>query len=176
MKEIFKQVNGFENLYEVSNFGRVKSLDKIVDKWDGKRLVKSKILKPQLQNNGYLSTTLYKELKPKTLSIHRLVAEAFIPNPENKKTVNHIDGNKLNNHLENLEWNTHKENHIHSKVNKLKATGSRVGTSLLTEEQVLEIRTYNTSIRGVTNELAKKYGVSRGCIQDIIYRKSWFHI
>lgn len=100
-KEIWKDIVGYEGLYQVSNFGRIKSN------------YKSIILQPGLCR-GYLIVNLYKNKKSLSQKVHRLVAQAFIPNPENKPTVNHIDGNKQNNYVSNLEWATVKEQNVHA--------------------------------------------------------------
>ena len=99
-KLIFKSVVGYEGLYEISNTGIVKSVNKITN--DG-RLIKERILKGAICRNGYKLQCLRKNGVNFNALIHRLVAEAFIPNSENKGDVNHIDGNKLNNNVDNLE-------------------------------------------------------------------------
>lgn len=99
--EIYKVISDYPN-YEVSNLGNVRN------KKTGK------VLKPLRHNKGYLQVTLCKERKHKQCLVHRLVSTAFIPNPENKKEVNHLDGNKTNNCVSNLEWVSHSENIIHS--------------------------------------------------------------
>lgn len=99
MKEVWKPVVGYEGLYEVSSDGRVKSLFRY-----------KKELKPNITRNGYATVELFKDKSSKRLLIHRLVAMAFIPNPDNLPQVNHIDENKLNNDVSNLEWITAKEN------------------------------------------------------------------
>ena len=104
--EIFKKIKGYEDLYEISNYGNVKSLPKYKCKI-------SKILKPSLRGN-YLFVRLTKNKIVKSYSVHRLVAEAFVSNPKNKPEVNHLDGNKLNNHSSNLEWCTSSENQQHA--------------------------------------------------------------
>ena len=121
--EVWKDINGYEGLYQISNYGNVRSLDRYVNGNNGsKALKKGIVLKKQITNKGYYDVGLYKNGKAKYLLVHRLVAEHFIPNPENKRTVNHKDGNKLNNHVSNLEWVTHSENQIHAFNNGLQKT------------------------------------------------------
>ncbi len=104
MKEVFKDIHGFEGKYAVSNFGNVMSLNYLNQK-------KPKLLTPIKHHGGYLIV----HLGGSTIRmIHTLVANAFIPNPEGKKFVNHIDGNKHNNRVDNLEWVTCKENINHA--------------------------------------------------------------
>ena len=104
-KEIWKAVDGYEDYYEVSSFGRVRSVDRMETLSNGvKRLRKWSMLKIRKNKNGYLQIQLWKSGEGKTVNIHRLVAEAFIPNPDNLSEVNHKDEDKTNNHVENLEW------------------------------------------------------------------------
>lgn len=99
-KEYWKPIKGYEGLYMVSNWGRVKSI----------KFGKERILKPVTNSSGYLLVGLYKNNIEKKYSVHRLVAEAFIPNPYNLPQVNHRDENKLNNNVDNLEWCTNEYN------------------------------------------------------------------
>lgn len=115
--EIWKDIKGFEGLYQVSNLGRVKSLDVIQNLKHSSgteytRFKKGRILRPEQSGRvaPYVIYYLKKDGKRHFGKAHRLVAKAFIPNPENKKVVNHLDCNPKNNNVSNLEWATHSEN------------------------------------------------------------------
>jgi len=99
MKEIWRDITGYEGKYQISSDGRVKSMN-----YNHKG--RAKILKPTINNTGYKKVNLYNNGKAKIVFVHRLVAEAFIPNPNNMPVVNHKDENKLNNQVDNLEWCT----------------------------------------------------------------------
>lgn len=109
---IWKDIPGYEGLYQISDNGDVKSLPK-------KHRHSEHILKNKVTWDGYYETSLCKNNKYKYIRTHRLVAETFIPNPENKPQVNHINGDKTDNRVENLEWVTNKENITHAILNGL---------------------------------------------------------
>lgn len=115
--EIWKDVKGHEGHHQVSNYGRIKSLERVIANSDGvKQLCEGKILSTRIDKYGYERIALRINGKRKYTTVHRLVAESFIPNPKNKSQVNHIDENKANNHISNLEWNTAKENMSHNNL------------------------------------------------------------
>ena len=128
-------VKGYEELYEVSDTGEVRSVDRVLSVTNQKeRLFKGRVLLQTMNKQvQYKQVSLWKENKGTSYYVHRLVAEAFIPNPESKPEVNHIDGNRQNNHISNLEWVTSGENSLHaSKI------GLRVYTNRLTKDEFLD--------------------------------------
>ncbi len=118
--EIWKDIKNFERWYQVSNLGRVRSLDRTVvfNRRKGSRDYKGKILK-QKYHDGYPMVNLNQNKKLSVIPVHRLVAETFLENPNNYRCVNHMDGIRSNNKVENLEWCTHKQNHSHTIENGL---------------------------------------------------------
>ena len=113
INEVWKPVIGYYGLYEVSNYGRVRSVDNIIIRKNGIKMTKkSKILKPCVSNVGYYMVGLTKNNKSKTVTVHRLVAEAFIPNPLNLPCVDHINTIRTDNRVENLRWVSYSTNNL----------------------------------------------------------------
>lgn len=110
MQEIWKDIKNYEGIYQVSNLGRVRSLTRKVKTFNGFRTTKGQLLKPLKTNRNYFRVDLKQNQQNKYVFIHRLVAETFIPNPNNYPVINHIDGNTSNNAVSNLEWCTQSHN------------------------------------------------------------------
>ena len=177
MEEVWRPIKGYEGVYEVSSKGRVRSLDRVVEcNRNGKSYlvnIKGRILKPKLTKLGYYEHGLSngKRRDMTSVRVNRLVAEAFIPNPENKPQVHHIDHNKLNNCVENLRWVTCREN-IQAEVDDGRGWGNfKTGIShhnaKFTDEQILEM--FKLERKGLKrSEIADKIGCSRGYVTEIL--------
>src|SRR5690554_1340338 len=181
MEEIFKTIQDYPD-YKISNMGRVISSSRKVRYTHHKtkevhyRITEEKLLKVHLNNRtGYKFVQLYKDGRSKNMTIHRLVALAFIPNKAGLSTVNHIDGNKHNNVVSNLEWCTNDYNHKHATETGLKAKGSMIGSSRLNEQSVYAIK-FLINKRLSHSLLAKAFGVSRSNISHIKSGAIWAHV
>jgi hypothetical protein len=160
--------------YEVSNLGNVRSIKDYYDStFKGipvRRKKKTSLVGPKLSKKGYCRVNLNGITHP----VHRLIASAFIPNPNNFPQVNHKNGIKTDNRVENLEWVTNLENRIHAIENNLIARGEQCEHKL-TEKEVLEI--YQARNSGVfQKDIASKYGVCQQTISSVQNRKTWRHI
>lgn len=166
INEIWRDIEGYEGLYQISNLGRVKSFH------DGKESIRV-----QMISRGYYRLILYDNNRYHNYAVHRLVAEAFIPNPENKPTVNHIDGNKKNNNVSNLEWATWAEQSQHMvRTGLCHRKGKNAHCVKLTDEQVLEIRKKYKFRKYTTVMLGKEYNVVPATIGAIIRKSNWKHL
>ena len=176
-KEIWKDIEGYEGLYQVSNFGRVKSLDRYIPhSLGGNAFVKEKVLSCESKKYRYKRVSLYSDGGSTGCLIHRLVAKAFIPNPENKPYVNHLDGNRLNNKASNLEWCTAKENTHHAIENGLQRVKGEFQTnSKFTPKDILDIRKMLDEGR-TSRSIAEDYDVHESTISLIKIGKHWSHI
>lgn len=184
--EIWKDIQGYEGLYQVSNLGRVKSLGRFIDRLVyGNYWQEERILKPNKTKYGYLIVELRKNKKPKYFTVHRLVAMTFISNPENKPQIDHINADKTNNSVNNLRWVTAKENvnnplnmaHLigknhpmfgkkHSEETKNKMRGKN-------NPRARKVKNIETKeIFDTVTDAEKKYNLSRGCIKCAI-KKNW---
>jgi hypothetical protein len=182
MEEIWKDVKNYEGVYQVSNFGNVKSLPR---QWIGglpnaPRKHNGLVLSSAKDKKGYLRVLLSKPGERHTYKVHRLVAIAFIENPENKKEVNHINGIKTDNRLCNLEWCSTMENMRHSILiglrDNVNIKGENHPLKKLSESQVKDIRSLKEGGNVSSSTLANVFGVSYYTIWDIVNRRSWVHI
>lgn len=178
MGEIWKDIKGYEGYYQISSFGRVKSVERIVERKNNTKMkVKERILRQHIMKNGYCTVNIIKKTY-KTHLVHRLVAIAFINNEKCLPQVNHIDGNKGNNNLSNLEWCTQKENSIHASKNGLlhSPKGEECHFSKRRKEDIMQIRSLYHSGEYTMKELAIMFKSSSGYICDVVNKKLWKHI
>lgn len=177
LKEIWKPVINFESIYEVSSHGRVRSLDRQVNRrHDGssKCSIKGKLLTPRITIWGYLRVTLTSAEHnfSKTIAVHRLVAMAFVLNSNNYPWINHIDNDKTNNRATNLEWCTPKQNTAHSTKQGRRATGAKHGMAKITDDEVKEIRFLRKN--GYTlQSIANKFNFGKSNVHRIVTNKLW---
>lgn len=182
MKEIWKDIEGYEDLYQINNFGNVKRLKRL-QMQKGRKLIEiqtNNILKPNISKGGYSRVWLFKNNIRKEFKLHRLIASHFIPNPENKTQINHKDGNKKNNDIPNLEWCTPSDNVKHSyKLGLASNRGIRNPSSMLTEDQVYRIKwikKYINPKKGYWNKITRALGTSSSTIYKITNNKNWKHV
>ena len=170
-EEYWVPIKGYEDLYEISSLARVKSLARFVKRPQGGYNIPERIMKQRIMSTGYISVGLSIPGKqPSAKLLHRLYAEAFIPNPKNLPCVNHKDGDKLNNDLSNLEWCSYAVNNAHAVSHNLRtvAQGEDVNSSKLTNREAHEIRRMYTYENVSILDLALEYGVSKETIRCVI--------
>lgn len=173
--EIWKDIPDYENFYQASNLGRIKSLSRIDASG---HLRKEKMIKLCIDSYGYYNTHLYKNTIAKNMKVHRAIALAFIPNPECKPQIHHKNFNKLDNNIENLEWVDSKTNinysHKMGKVNVV--MGERHYAAKFDDNQIRNIREVYSHGNISPKELAKKFNVGGSNIYFIINKKTWKHV
>lgn len=178
-QEIWRDVLGYEGLYQVSSLGNVRSLGRTVSHFpaDAVRTVRGGPVSVRADRLGYIIADLWKNNKPKRFKVHQLVSGAFNGVRPKGLEVNHIDGNKANNTPENLEYVTRSENAIHAIRTGLRVVpnGERNGSARLTAEKVLEIRRLGASGQS-KRAIARLFGVSESNVSQIIFRQIWKHI
>lgn len=157
--EIWKDIKNYDGIFQVSNMGRVRSIGRYCKHGDHVYFRHGKILTLCKRKSGYFKVTLQTDNHRKDLPIHRLVAEAFIPNPNNLNTVNHKDGNKANNTVENLEWLSYSDNTKHAHQTDLNRNHKHV--------KCVELGIVFDSLRDV----AKYFNCSRDTVEDHIAHK-----
>lgn len=162
--ELWRNIEDYGSDYQISTFGRIKS----------SKNRHKKILAPFVDKDGYLQIALSKNGNVKKFKIHRLVAQAFISNPNAKPQINHIDGNKMNNHVGNLEWCTDRENNRHAIKMKLR-TYSRNSNRALTDKQVKWCRSVHIPFdeKFGSTALAKIFGISQVSMNNLLKRKTY---
>ena len=169
--EVWKDIKGYEGYYQVSNLGEVRAIG---HKWQRKGVHKIKLH----ENNGYgyLMADLHKNNKSKSIAVHRLVAQAFIPNPENKQQVNHKNGDKTDNRVENLEWATAKENIRHAFDNGLNGY-SEYRCQRAREASAKPVKCVETGeVFDSLTDAARKYNIDlgnmSGCVNGYKYKRT----
>ncbi len=177
-----KWITLFEGFYRVSNLGRIRSIGRYVKtKGNGKQWRLGKILKPRMNRYGYLQLCLSIRGNVKTYTIHRLVTQEFIPNPENKPCVNHKNNDRTDNCVENLEWCTHKENEEHKVSCDRQAKGEKNGTAKLTNIDIRFIRHLKDDFNLKQRDISKVMGyvgkrVCQRTINTILNGITWKHV
>lgn len=181
MREVWRSLKGivkFGEYYEVSNLGNIRSIDREIIMRNGvKRFYKSHLLKHKKNNRDYSIVIFNKNDEQITYLVHRLVALAFIPNPDNLPEVNHKDGNKDNNCVDNLEWVSSKENANHARKNGLiNQHGQNSVNSKLSDEEAIKIRDLWFTGNYTQRELAEMFNVAQTTISRIVRRRVYKHL
>jgi len=180
MNENWKDIKGYEGLYQVSNLGRVKSLERYCDDSIGRhRLLKERILKPGLTGNkkhNHKTVCFREDNAPYYYLVHRLVLIAFSGDCPEGMEASHLDGDSLNNNKDNLSWETHKENNDRRIGHGTDQFGERNPRSKFTDAEIIKMREKYSDRRISLKEIGKIYNVNGSCIGDILSRRTWRHV
>ncbi|HSH51306.1 MAG TPA: NUMOD4 domain-containing protein, partial [Bacteroidales bacterium] len=175
--ELWEMIKNYNNDYAISNYGRIKSWKCKGNKPNKNYLEEEgKILKTAIEGHGYKTIGFFKKGIGKTFKIHRLVGEYFIPNPENKPELNHIDGIKTNNFYLNLEWCTAQENQIHAYKTGLQHLGEKHGRAKIKASDVKLIRKLYSTGDFYQYELANIFGLGQTQSGRIVRGETWKHL
>lgn len=165
--EIWADIEGYEGDYQISTYGRIKSFK------NGREI----IMRPLPTRNGYLNILLCKNGRHKNFSVHVLVGRAFIPNPDGKPELNHIDGEKFNCHVSNLEWSNRSENNKHAfqtGLNRQKRGGDNPKAGLSNEDARYCREVFKPHDKKFgCKALAEKFGISLGCMGNLLHGKTY---
>lgn len=174
-REIWKDVVGYEGIYQVSSLGRVRSVDRTIAMSNRTARLRGRVLKSALTPHGYPMVNLCNR-KCTPRKICRLVAEAFIGKRPSGMELRHLDGNKLNSNVNNLAYGTHQENMLDMWAHKTMPHGESTYNHKLTDANVKDIKAYAKTHTKPSHFLAKRYGVHRATIMSILKGKTWKHI
>lgn len=185
MDEVWRAISGYEGIYEVSDFGQVRSLDRIIALRPSRtrkvraftQQLRGRVMKQYNAPNGYMTVVLKAGDVGRTHSVHRLVCQAFHGEPGTPKHVNHIDGNKTNNRADNLQWVSPIENIAHAHAANLMnpARGEQAGGAKLTEPEVREIKRLLSE--GMSQrKIAAIYGIGQRTVGNINTGERWVHV
>lgn len=183
MVERWKDIVGFVGIYQVSDLGRVRSLDRVATRGKVKQPLRGKILSTKVSCNRkqpYLTVVLCRNGRESTAYVHRLVARAFIPNPCRLREVNHKDTDKLNCKVGNLEWSSSSDNKKHAVANGVKFNphprrGVQLTFAKMNPRRVRKARQLCAN-GGKQRAVAKQFDISQASLSDILLRKTWAHV
>lgn len=172
IQEVWKPIPDFEGFYEVSNMGRIKSLERKekLNPFGRKSIIKERILAPGV-NTGYLRVGLVKDGARTSIYIHRAVALAFIQNTEKKNQVNHKDGNRQNNIVDNLEWVSNSDNQIHS----YRVLQNTPPATKLSKDEVIKIRELRNE-GWLMKDIAQRFKIDESHVSRICSKKIWRYV
>lgn len=180
--EEWRAVVGYEGMYEVSNFGRVKSIARVVqltgtDRRYNKKSLRCRILSQKKKKNGYMEVTLSASGKSSVRTVHRLVLEAFVgPCPDGMECRHFPDRDKANNRSSNLSWATRIENDRDKDRHGTRSRGEHRWNAKLTTDEVVKIRDLRSTGRYSMSELAVMFDVSKKSILNVVHGRNWRHV